>query len=491
MSKSSKIPKRIANKYGAYALPYPVEKRKSVVSQPRTTQFYPDTQPIGVQRKARAGYQLPSFSLGGPSGLRFGVYGAQTPQNINTANQNMQQTDKNRLTMVTAKVGEKVVLWNNLPPGTNTLYREGRENPYFYEGCEEFLTDLYSGEATPVVGSITVVDHNAGMVHVTWEKAHGWNIYSLPCSDEDTDIGSKEQMLFAYDYYLGVIEGKKKVVDKVEIKADHLDRLIIEENAKKRILSVIKQHGKAGLIFDTWGLNETIEYGRGMTMLFYGPPGTGKTFGAKQIAKTMNKELMVFDTASLQSSVPGQMERNLKKAFLEAKKKGAVILFDECDSMIMSRDNVGMVLGSEINCLLTEIEQYEGVCILTTNRIGELDKALERRISLIVRFPKPSAKHRLDIWKSLIPKKLPLHDDVSLEALAEEFDLTGGIIKNVVLNAARLAAADDADKVSFDHFLEAIKGIEEGKSGFEQKSKSPTTRGRMVTTADIDRPSSR
>jgi SpoVK/Ycf46/Vps4 family AAA+-type ATPase len=116
---------------------------------------------------------------------------------------------------------------------------------------------------------------------------------------------------------------------------------------------------------------------------------------------------------------------------------------------------------------------------------------LERRISLIVKFPKPNAKHRLDIWKSLIPKKLPLHDDVSLEALAEEFDLTGGIIKNVVLNAARLAAADDADKVSFDHFLEAIKGIEEGKSGFEQKSKSPTTRGRMVTTADIDRPSSR
>src|SRR6185295_9439198 len=132
----------------------------------------------------------------------------------------------------------------------------------------------------------------------------------------------------------------------------------------------------------------------------------------------------------------GGANRNIENAFATAKKGKEVLFFDECDSLITVRDEVGMIIGSEINTLLTQIEKFEGVCILATNRIGTLDSALERRISLIVEFPEPTYEARLLIWQKFLVKKLPLHEDVKVEKLAEE-KLTGGQIKNVLLHAAR------------------------------------------------------
>lgn len=99
---------------------------------------------------------------------------------------------------------------------------------------------------------------------------------------------------------------------------------------------------------------------------------------------------------------------------------------------------------------------FEGVLILATNRIGEMDAALERRISLIVEFPNPTFEQRKAIWKGLLPSKMPLAKDVTHDELAK-YEITGGLIKNIVLQAARLASAEDAKEVSMDHFNRAIK----------------------------------
>jgi len=140
-------------------------------------------------------------------------------------------------------------------------------------------------------------------------------------------------------------------------------------------------------IFIKWGLMEVLEKGKGMTMLFYGPPGTGKTLLAEVIAATLKKKLKMVDAGTIQTSECGGTERNIKRTFAEATKKDEVILFDECDSLIYDRSRVGMILGAEINCLLSEIERFEGVCIFTTNNTPCLDKAFERRVSLKLEFP--------------------------------------------------------------------------------------------------------
>jgi SpoVK/Ycf46/Vps4 family AAA+-type ATPase len=249
--------------------------------------------------------------------------------------------------------------------------------------------------------------------------------------------------------FIGQEEAPKNF--KVDLKK--LAPLVLKDSVKEEITAVLKQHENVKKLFEDWGLGEVIEYGKGMTFLFYGPPGTGKTWAANCIAKALGKELLVVGSAEIQTSEPGGANRAIQAAFKSGKDK--VLLLDECDSLITSRNDVGMIIGSEINTLLTEIEKSTGVTILTTNRIETLDEALERRIALIVEFPEPNQEERLQIWNKLIPQKLPLEKDVDLEKLSG-YKLTGGQIKNVILQAARLAISDELNKVPHDYFVAAI-----------------------------------
>lgn len=258
------------------------------------------------------------------------------------------------------------------------------------------------------------------------------------------------------------LDEKGKAIKEKSTKVDleKLEALVLNESAKQEIVALLKQHEHGTKLFEEWGLGETIEYGKGMTFLFHGGPGTGKTWGANCIAKSLGKKLSVISAAEIQSSEPGGANRAIQAAFRDAKKK--VLLLDECDSLITSRSQVGMIIGSEINTLLTEIEKFEGVCILTTNRIETLDEALERRIALIVEFPNPNFEARVGIWERLLPAKMPLGKDVKVKTLAE-FSLTGGQIKNVILQAARMAVANNESKVGLEYFDAAISRVSKSK----------------------------
>lgn len=264
--------------------------------------------------------------------------------------------------------------------------------------------------------------------------------------------------------FLEIVKKKKsKPKAKLVFEPAKLDALVIDQKVKDEIVAVLQQHKNHDKLFDEWGLGEIIEYGRGMTFMFYGGPGTGKTYGATCIAKALGTELLVLSAAEIQSSEPGGANRAIQEAFKEAKRAGKVIFLDECDSLIASRNDLGMVLASEVNTLLTEIEKFEGVAILATNRVEHMDEALERRISLIVEFPKPDYENRKKIWARLLPKKMPLAKEVVIEDLAKE-ELTGGQIKNIVLQAARMALAGDCSKVDKKHFDLAIARIKKSKN---------------------------
>lgn len=255
---------------------------------------------------------------------------------------------------------------------------------------------------------------------------------------------------------------EEKLARLSKVDESHLDKLIVTPEVKAEIISLLKQSKYAKLIFEEWGLGETIEYGKGMTMLFWGGPGTGKTWGANCIAKATGRELLIINAANIQTSEPGGANRNIEQAFTTAREQNKVLFLDECDSLITTRGDVGMILSSEINTLLTQIEKFEGICILATNRMDSLDEALERRIALIVEFPDPNFEARKAIWQTLVPKKMPLGKDVSFDKLAE-WSLTGGQIKNVVLQAARLAAAAESKKVELPHIEAAVKRVQQSK----------------------------
>jgi SpoVK/Ycf46/Vps4 family AAA+-type ATPase len=152
----------------------------------------------------------------------------------------------------------------------------------------------------------------------------------------------------------------------------------------------------------------------------------------------------------------GQTEKNIVRAFREAKAAEAVLFWDEADAMFYDRDATRYNWEvRDVNVLLQSLEHFEGVCILATNRKLAMDPAFQRRISLKVDFPRPDQSQRRQIWQRLLPDRMPLSTDVDLERLSQE-DLVGGEIKNAVLNAARLAVLHGSAQVAWAHFQEAL-----------------------------------
>lgn len=268
--------------------------------------------------------------------------------------------------------------------------------------------------------------------------------------------------------------------------------VILPKTTIENIRAAISQTENTSLIFTQWGFSDVFEKGTAITLLFHGVPGTGKTLMAQAIATELKSELKVYGNAEIGTSEPGGSERKIKKIFEEAKsfflkeKRHHVILFDECDSLLYDRNKVGVILGAQINAMLTEIENHDGVIILTTNRLGILDPALERRITAKIEFPFPDEKARMKIWKRLIPKKCPLGKDVDLHRLSL-YPIAGGNIKNVILNAARMAAYKKSDCITMDHFVNALGNEATSLSNFQEQNALYDSNGmsRNVSVADM------
>jgi len=218
-----------------------------------------------------------------------------------------------------------------------------------------------------------------------------------------------------------------------------LDQLVLSEEVTRALRMALAHARNAKTLVDTWGFGEVLAYGRGVTLLFAGPPGTGKTACAEALAHELGKPIIVANYAEIQNCFVGVTEKNIARTFREAKASEAVLFWDEADAMFYDRGSAHRNWEvRDVNVLLQELERFEGVCVLATNRKISLDKALERRITMKVQFERPDRGARRDIWRKMLPKKLPLAKDVDVERLAEA-ELSGGEIKNVILNAARMA----------------------------------------------------
>src|SRR2546421_3574370 len=227
--------------------------------------------------------------------------------------------------------------------------------------------------------------------------------------------------------------------------------VILPERTRQSLYEALMQIEKHSLIFEDWGLGERHNTGTGLAFNFAGPPGTGKTICAEAVARALGKKLYRVRYAEMESCWAGETGKNVVSVFREARQSDAVLFFDEADS-IASRRFTGMNWGYEreanhtINILLKELEDYEGVVVFATNLASNFDPAFERRIRTHILFEMPGVEEREKIWRvQFHPHKTPLADDVDFHALAERYAVAGGDIKNAVLKAAQMAAAEDGD----------------------------------------------
>lgn len=212
-------------------------------------------------------------------------------------------------------------------------------------------------------------------------------------------------------------------------------------------------------IFEDWNLSRQYPYGRAVTVLLYGPPGTGKTMTAHAIAKELGIPLYQVDLSHVLDKYIGETEKHLEQIFAFAQKARPVLFFDEADSLFGKRgevtDGKDRYANMEVSYILQRIEQFDGIVVLATNLYNSIDKAFLRRMKYVLKYQSPDAAMRYSIWEDCLPPELP-HEELNLDYLAKQFDITGGIIKNVIYTAC-VMAVHDRKKLCMEHVLKAVR----------------------------------
>lgn len=133
--------------------------------------------------------------------------------------------------------------------------------------------------------------------------------------------------------------------------------------------------------------NQNEENSEGVRMLFYGLSGTGKTELARYISTVLGKPLLLKRCSDLLGPYVGQTERLIAEAFEEAETTDSILLFDEADSFFADRAGAKQSWErTQVNEFLTQMEEFSGICICTTNLRKIMDPAMQRRFHIITEF---------------------------------------------------------------------------------------------------------
>ncbi|CAJ0875517.1 ATP-dependent zinc metalloprotease FtsH [Ralstonia sp. LMG 32965] len=132
---------------------------------------------------------------------------------------------------------------------------------------------------------------------------------------------------------------------------------------------------------------EALRARRRGTLCFYGPPGTGKTVLAEHIAAQLDMPLMIRRASDLMSKYVGETEQQIAAMFARAEEERALLLLDEADSFMQSRQGaVRNYEVSEVNEMLQGMERFDGIFVCTTNLFDRIDEAALRRFAFKIRF---------------------------------------------------------------------------------------------------------
>lgn len=238
------------------------------------------------------------------------------------------------------------------------------------------------------------------------------------------------------------------------------DDLVLEDSAKELLRQACGQVTYRGRVYEQWGFQDKVAYGRGVSLLFAGPPGTGKTMAAQVLARELNLELYKVDLSGVLSKYIGETQKNLREIFDEVKKSRSILFFDEADVLFGKRVDVSDARDISANAqtayLLQKMEEYDGITILATNLMQNFDDAYKRRMKYIIRFTFPQKEQRVLLWEKVFPRQMPLQKDIDIAYLADNFELSGASIKNIALNAAFIAASRQ-ETTGMEHIVTALQ----------------------------------
>ena len=202
--------------------------------------------------------------------------------------------------------------------------------------------------------------------------------------------------------------------------------------------------------------------GNGLILLLHGSPGTGKTLTAESVVEIAEKPLYRVTCGDV-GTTPKEVESYLESVLHLGKIWGCVVLLDDADVFLEQRSLDDLQRNALVSVFLRALEYYDGILILTSNRVGTFDEAFRSRIQLALHYPNLGPQQRLRIWQTFIAR-LEFLDEESIDIkdlqdnlhLLKEEKLNGRQIRNII-TTARQYAKWKKTTLTYEHLKDVVQ----------------------------------
>ncbi|KAK4175536.1 hypothetical protein QBC36DRAFT_22750 [Triangularia setosa] len=185
--------------------------------------------------------------------------------------------------------------------------------------------------------------------------------------------------------------------------------------------------------------------GKGLILLLHGAPGTGKTFTAEAVAEITEKPLYRVTCGDV-GTKPEDVEKYLESVLYLGKIWGCIVLLDEAEVFLEQRGLADMNRNALVSVFLRVLEYYDGILVLTSNRVGTFDEAFKSRIHLAIHYDNLNVPQRRRIWRNFLARLKDIDgESIDFEDVYDNLDelarmeMNGRSIRNAITTARQLA----------------------------------------------------